>query len=528
MSDFHEISVDSKKTLKKIADTLYQQAPISNGAILFVALFSFFILKNYSDSSMHFLWPAAMICSAVYRLYLWQKRGNSSAVLSDAYWITHYALGTTIVGCSWGSFFLLPYVNADTTLYGAMLMLFFGVTASSIPVLSASLLSLVGYTLPIIICFSISIYYLNSGIEHYLVATVLVYYTMLLLLARISNKHIIHFINLQFQNEALIDQLREEVVQRESLIKARTEQLEQSNQQILDSETQLKNVITGAELGYWDWNYQTGHYIVNNRWLELLGLSRSDIVNNVTDWDLRIHPDDKVRVMATVEEAIKKKKPYVADFRMKHKKGYWVWIQGAGSLIESDAFTHQPIRLCGTHQDISYRKSMEQELRHRATHDHLTGLFNRVELEQYFQKELSRSKRYQHELSIFMIDIDHFKEVNDTYGHLVGDHILKKYAAFLQNTIRTTDLVARYGGEEFVVILPETSIKEAEELAERLRVMTSNLNIELNEGTFNITISLGIATYPEHGQSYDTLLEHADLAMYRAKQDGRNCVRIWS
>ncbi|RKZ95848.1 MAG: diguanylate cyclase, partial [Gammaproteobacteria bacterium] len=211
-----------------------------------------------------------------------------------------------------------------------------------------------------------------------------------------------------------------------------------------------------------------------------------------------------------------------------HKKGYWVWIQGAGSLIESDAFTHQPIRLCGTHQDISYRKSMEQELRHRATHDHLTGLFNRVELEQYFQKELSRSKRYQHELSIFMIDIDHFKEVNDTYGHLVGDHILKKYAAFLQNTIRTTDLVARYGGEEFVVILPETSIKEAEELAERLRVMTSNLNIELNEGTFNITISLGIATYPEHGQSYDTLLEHTDLAIYRAKHDGRNCVRIWS
>lgn len=111
---------------------------------------------------------------------------------------------------------------------------------------------------------------------------------------------------------------------------------------------------------------------------------------------------------------------------------------------------------------------------------------------------------------------------------MIGDQILKKYAAFLHDIVRNSDLVARYGGEEFVVILPETSITEAEELAERLRLKTSALNIELKDETFQISISLGIAVFPEHGQSYDQILEHADMAMYHAKQIGRNCVHTWS
>ncbi|MCW8929472.1 MAG: sensor domain-containing diguanylate cyclase [Gammaproteobacteria bacterium] len=527
MLDINETSVDSQKMLKKIADTLYLHALTSNGTILFITLIFFFILSSYSNSSFHFIWSLVMTAAAVYRLFLCYQRKNTPVLRPDAQWINHYILGSMIVGCSWGSLFLLPYVNPDLTLFGVFLMVFFGVTASAIPVLSVSLVAFVVYTLPIVVCFIISLHTLNYAVDYYLSASVFVYFIMLVLLARNNNKQTIHSLALRLKNEALINQLRKEIIHREELIHSRTKELERSRQKILDSENRLQNVIVGAGLGYWDWNYQTGHQIVNSRWLDILGLSRGDIENNVTDWDIRIHPDDKQRMIDTIENAIKTNTPYVADFRMKHKDGYWVWIQGSGALIESDSVTHEPIRLCGTHQDISCRKNMEKELEFRAKHDHLTGLFNRVELEKYFQKELSRSERYGRSLSIFLIDIDHFKQINDTYGHPVGDRVLKKYANFLQETIRNTDFLSRYGGEEFVIILPETSLKEAEELAERLRIKTHNFNLDLGNRQFNITISLGIATYPDHGQECDTILERADQAMYQAKRKGRNRVHTW-
>lgn len=121
-----------------------------------------------------------------------------------------------------------------------------------------------------------------------------------------------------------------------------------------------------------------------------------------------------------------------------------------------------------------------------------------------------------------MIDIDYFKSINDNYGHLAGDQVLQQFAAFIKDTIRNTDYAARYGGEEFVIILPETSLQKAEELAERLRKLTSELTIVLEQVTLKITISIGISCYPEHAQSYEHMLEVADSAMYQAKMSGRN------
>ncbi|MCU7801511.1 MAG: GGDEF domain-containing protein, partial [gamma proteobacterium symbiont of Lucinoma myriamae] len=178
----------------------------------------------------------------------------------------------------------------------------------------------------------------------------------------------------------------------------------------------------------------------------------------------------------------------------------------------------------GIHQDISYRKQMEKELEFRARHDCLTGLFNRMELEKECQEEITRARRYQHSFSIFLVDIDYFKQINDKYGHLSGDQVLQQFAAFLQKTVRVTDYVARYGGEEFVVILPETTLKKAEELAERLRIQTTELTTSLKQTDIKITVSIGISSYPEHGESYEQILEAADTAMYQSKTGGRNSV----
>lgn len=516
--------VDTQKITEKKADILFLQAPVSNGAVLLIALLYFFLLQNYSQSA-HIIWLFILSTAAFYRLYLWYQRKTKPQKYTPAQWIRHYTIGTGLAGLAWSSVFLLPYTHYDAILYAALLIVFFGVTASAVSILTVSLTTFFSYTLPIIISFTISIYKLDEF--SYLIFTLGagVYYLMLSLFARNSNQQILSAIKLELHNQVLIRQLQKEVEDRESLVQARTKQLIQSNQDMLDSEQRLQNVISGAELGYWDWNYQTGHQEVNNRWLEILGLTRDEFKNDVIDWDARLHPEDRERMTATVGEAINSHKPYAGDFRMQHKDGHWVWIQISGSLIESDKITQKPLRLCGTLQDISYRKQMEKELEHRARHDYLTGLYNRIELEKECQEELSRAKRYQHKLCIFMIDIDHFKQFNDTYGHLSGDQILKQFADFLQKTIRTTDYVARYGGEEFVVILPETSAEEAEDLAERLRIQTADLDIAVKQTSIKLTISIGIASYPEHGDAYDQILEVADSAMYQAKKNGRNRVR---
>ncbi len=126
-----------------------------------------------------------------------------------------------------------------------------------------------------------------------------------------------------------------------------------------------------------------------------------------------------------------------------------------------------------------------------------------------------------------MIDIDHFKPINDTYGHQTGDTVLRSFAEVLNGSVRQTDYAARYGGEEFIVILTETHLPQAEELAERLRIGIVKHSILLAEGKeLNITVSVGIASYPEHAQSWEDLLKAADSAMYAAKRAGRNCVRM--
>ena len=135
--------------------------------------------------------------------------------------------------------------------------------------------------------------------------------------------------------------------------------LKLSEEKVYKSQNQLLNVINGAKLGYWDWHYKTGEHVVNDEWLSILGLSRQDITNQISDWEKLVHPNDEKYIKQTVQANIQSGKNYVAEFRMRHADGRWIWIEGSGSVIEYDKNTHEPIRLCGTHQDITERKFAE-------------------------------------------------------------------------------------------------------------------------------------------------------------------------
>jgi diguanylate cyclase (GGDEF)-like protein len=128
-----------------------------------------------------------------------------------------------------------------------------------------------------------------------------------------------------------------------------------------------------------------------------------------------------------------------------------------------------------------------------------------------------------------MVDIDHFKTINDTYGHMVGDHVLTVFAQLLKRCIRKTDHIVRYGGDEFLVILPSTDIETAKIIAERIRCEVGKINIPpfRNITVPHISCSLGVSTYPEYCDNKDDLIRTSDLALYKAKKSGRNCMKVY-
>jgi diguanylate cyclase (GGDEF)-like protein len=164
-----------------------------------------------------------------------------------------------------------------------------------------------------------------------------------------------------------------------------------------------------------------------------------------------------------------------------------------------------------------------QKLEHLARTDSLTGAFNHGHLLETGSKEIHRSKRYTRTLSVLMIDIDHFKSVNDTYGHGIGDDALKKTVEVLHDQLRAEDTLGRLGGEEFAVILPETGKAGATQLAERLRIAVSEIVIETPTGPLSFTVSIGVAEGAKEDE-FQEILKRADDAMYQAKGQGRNQV----
>jgi diguanylate cyclase (GGDEF)-like protein len=200
-------------------------------------------------------------------------------------------------------------------------------------------------------------------------------------------------------------------------------------------------------------------------------------------------------------------------------------ISGGEVGYLTQVFNHMVVRLREGHEaldaanDTLRRKN--EELERLSVTDGLTGLYNRRRLMEVLNDEARRSQRLRHTFAVLMVDVDHFKKYNDSFGHLAGDGVLTRVATILREATREVDLVARYGGEEFLVMLPETGIAEALEIAERVRARIA----EEPFGRRKITVSIGVAEYPVHGETPEQVIAAADEALYEAKREGRDRVR---
>jgi diguanylate cyclase (GGDEF)-like protein len=207
---------------------------------------------------------------------------------------------------------------------------------------------------------------------------------------------------------------------------------------------------------------------------------------------------------------------------------------GAISLYSQrkDAFDDGDLRLLESFASMAasaiHNAQLHAEVQRISITDPLTGVFNRRGLIEFGLHEVERTKRFHRRFSAIMFDIDRFKRVNDTYGHVQGDRVLASLAGVSSATLRDADLLGRFGGEEFVALLPETGIEGAGDVAERLRKRVEEMRVSSREGDISITISLGVVEMTPQIKSLDELLTLADYALYRAKEAGRNCVVAWT
>lgn len=289
--------------------------------------------------------------------------------------------------------------------------------------------------------------------------------------------------------------------------------------QAIDNKSIFKSVFYSSPIG-------TGLLSLNNHWLEvnesfchLLGYSEAELLS--LDYSSIIHPDDLLEDLSFVDQLNENKIPYFQhERRLLRKDKQVTWVLLTKSLVRNDNGT--PLYYIIQVQDVNDKRKTVNELSYKAYYDALTGLFNRGQLENSIELSIYSALHHQNKFAVFFIDLDHFKDINDRLGHDTGDELLKMVGENLKNNIRQSDIAARLGGDEFILVL--NGINNAETAAIFAEKIINLLirPIKVKEHELFITVSIGISFYPSDGSDFTSLLKSADLALYKAKENGRN------
>ncbi len=318
--------------------------------------------------------------------------------------------------------------------------------------------------------------------------------------------------------------LRDQLISANRELAARIEELDCSQQLLREHEGKLQAFVNALP---------NLSFVIDEegRFLEILANETSLLSAQVEELKGKqikevMPPEVAEKILVSVHNTITTGKTEVIEYKTAVLAGDERWFEGRIALMEKDGNGHSKVVLIAT--EVSDRIRLYQEIQRLAIEDPLTGCFNRRHFFILAEQELQRCVRYQHHLSLIMMDMDHFKDINDTFGHPTGDKVLCALVELCQKQLRNVDILGRYGGEEFVILMPETSAEGALLAAERIRKEIARLRVDTLNENCCVTASIGIASLGtgfDQSPSVDRLLKRADQALYAAKGAGRNCIR---
>lgn len=276
-----------------------------------------------------------------------------------------------------------------------------------------------------------------------------------------------------------------------------------------------------ARIGSWEWDLSTGAQGWSEEAFHLLGFEPPFPAPSLELLLERVHPEDRALVDARIHAAIRFQSQYDIEHRVITVRGRELTVHHRGEVIVEPGDNRS--RLVAMIHDVSERKQMEDRLQHLAYHDPLTGLANRARLFEELEAALAEERRGGRGFALLFIDMDNFKEINDTHGHKVGDEVLIEIGHRLATSLRQGDIVARYGGDEFLVLARSVArAEEARRLAERLGARVAEDLPMIHDGAARVTASIGIVMPDSRLRSSAELLQRVDAALYRAKREGKH------
>ena len=293
----------------------------------------------------------------------------------------------------------------------------------------------------------------------------------------------------------------------------------------------LELAFIGTQDGLWDWNITTDDVYFSPLWKKMLGYEDWELENKFSEWEKNVHPQDLEDAKKEVQNHLSAKtNAYSNVHRLKHKNGSWVWILARGKALYDE--NKKAIRMVGTHTDITKeteeREAHQHVLEYQAHHDALTKLPNRLLFYDRLSQGIEKAKRHNTHLAVFFIDLDRFKQINDSLGHDIGDKVLQEFSDRLMVITRKEDTLARLGGDEFTILMEDLHrAQDASHLAEK--ILKSLIDpIEIKGHVLYMSSSIGISLFPEDADDATSLLKYADAAMYKAKDEGRDTYQFYS
>ena len=466
---------------------------IANAAVLF------YIFFGHTNNTTLIIWGAFVLLISVFRYLTVLKYKAEKTLLYIDKWQKLLFIGIVLSALSWGITPFLFFVPGNYLYQMVLIVILAGLSAGSISTLAHIRLNIQLYLVVLIVPLIVELLLQKTAIHNDIAILVSLY---LLLLLTVSKKF----------NQTYLDSITSHLM------------FEQKREEFLESEQKFKAIFKSVPIGILFYDTNLIIQEVNNSFVDFIAAPKDFLIG------LDLEKSRDRSLMPAFKAALDGisgfyEGEYTTLYRQKD-----LWVSMSTSPLRNGE--NKIIGAVGIIADITQRMLTQIQIEHQAHHDTLTDIPNRANLKQEIAKNIIRFQRHGVIFAIIFLDLDHFKNINDSLGHDVGDKLLVQTATRLKNTIRDEDMVARIGGDEFVILLPDLSADEFE-AAKSAEIVSQKIHetfrtpFEIDGYKLNISSSLGITLINAQSQSEDALLKHADIAMYESKKDGRNTTRFY-